>query len=154
MLRFKPLGHAILSNGRKDSPNERVSLCPRFPVRSQHLSDGRRMRLGGGRKHSSNCTRYLGKWDSAPEEGLDRHLVSRVQGNAVRAALLCCLVSQSEAREPLQIRLLEVQMPKGSKIKSQVGNWPLRVRKSIKNGQPHVRNGDLRQDRTVHILHQ
>ena len=83
----------------------------RLPVFGEHLGNRGRMRFRRGSEHFFNCIRDTSKWDAALEKRLHRHLVGRVQSDAVRSALFRRLERQPQAREALEVRLLKVQVP-------------------------------------------
>src|SRR5579859_2105847 len=112
----------LVDKGRPSSSgDERRSLFACLPVRSQHLPDGGGVRLGGGRKHSLNCTCNAGKRDFAVKECCDGYLVGGVQRDAVGAALFGRFVGEAETGETLKIGLFEVEMAQGCHIEGQGG---------------------------------
>ena len=96
---------------RSDSANKRMSSSTRFPVRCEHLCDGCGVRLGRGRKHFFNCTRYAVKGDFPLQEGLDSHLIGGIQRDAVGSALRRCLIGKAQTGKAFKIRLLKLEMP-------------------------------------------
>ena len=112
------------------------------------------MRLGRGCEHFFNCTRDACEGDSALQESLDGHLVGGIESDAVGSAFFCGLEGQAQAREALEVGLLEVQVAERGHVEGQRGSRALRVGERIQDGQAHVCDGDLRQDRPVHVLHQ
>ena len=83
---------------------------PALPISGKHLRNGGGVGLRGRRKHFFNCTRDAGKRYTAVEEGLDGHLVRGIQGDAVRPTFFRRFIGQPQAREALEVGLLEIQM--------------------------------------------
>ena len=109
---------------------------------------------GRGCKHFFNCTRDSGKRNTTFEECLDRDFVRGIQGDAVRSAFFRGLKGQAQAGKALEVGLLEVQMAQRGQVEGERGGRPLRIRERVQDGQPHVGDRDLRQDRAVDVLHQ
>ncbi len=78
------------------------------------------MRLRGGSEHLFNCTRDARKGNTPFKERLDGYFVGGIQGDAVGSALFRGLKGQAQAREALEIGLLEVQMPRAARSKVSV----------------------------------
>ena len=131
-----------------------MSRLTRFPVGGEHLRNGGGMGLRRGCEHLLNCTRDSHKGDTTFEECLYGHLVGGVQGNAVGSALFRGLKGQAQAGEALEIGRLEVQMAQGGQVEGERGGRPLRLGQRVEDGQAHVGDGNLRQDRAVDVLHQ
>ncbi len=64
------------------------------------------------------------------------------------------LVGQAQAGKALKIRLFEVEMAQRGEVEGQIRDRALRVGESVQDGQAHVGDGDLRQDRAINVLDQ
>ena len=88
--------------------------CPgpfsRLLIGCKHLRNGGGVCLRSCREYFFNCIRDAGERNTTFEEGSYGHLIGRVEGNAVRSTLFGRRKGQSQAGEPLEIRLLEVEM--------------------------------------------
>ena len=94
---------------------------PRLAIRSKHLRDGRRVGLRGCRKHLLNCTWDAHKWDTTIEESCDGHLVGGVEGDAMSSAFFRGLKGEAQAREALQVGLLEVEVRERGEVEGKRG---------------------------------
>ena len=100
------LARLRLLSWREQCPGPFSSLL----IGCEHLRNGGGVGLRGCREYFLNCIRDAGERNTTFEEGSNGHLISRIQGDAVRSTLFGRLKSQPQAREPLEIRLLEVEM--------------------------------------------
>ncbi len=88
---------------RPASLQQLTGSLTRFPVGCQHLCNGGGMRLRRGCEHFLNCTRDAHKGDTTFEECLDGYLVGGVEGDAVGSSNFGGCISQTEARETLEV---------------------------------------------------
>src|SRR3954466_12402571 len=117
------ISKSVLGGARQGirlSGDQRSRKLTRPPVQGEYLGNGGRMRLRRGREHSFNCIWDSGERDAMLEEGLDRHLVGRIECDAVSAPLFGCFVGQAQAGKALKIRLFEVQVAQGRKVEGEM----------------------------------
>ena len=100
------LARLRLLSWREQCPGPFSSLL----IGCKHLRNGGGVGLRGCREYFFNCIRDAVERNTTFEEGFNGHLIGRVEGDAVRSALFGRLKGQSEAREALEVRLLEVEM--------------------------------------------
>src|SRR5258708_6468596 len=94
---------------RRRSAHKLCGPFTRLPVCGEHLGNRSRVRFRRGSEHSFNCIWDTSKRDAPVKERFHSHLVGSVEGDAVGPALFCGLEGQSQAREALEVRLLEVK---------------------------------------------
>jgi hypothetical protein len=99
--------------------------------------------------------RDLREGDAAAEERRDRHLVGGVQHRRSDLVRPQRRVGEVEAREALDVGRLEVESADGCQVEpGDVEGQAPRVRQGHRNRPAHVRQAELREDRSVYELDQ
>ena len=89
--------------------------------------------------------------------GASRNASTAISSAALRAMQWACagcrgFIGQAQAGEALKIGRLEVEMRQRGHVEGQVAGDALGIGERVEDGQAHVGDGDLRQDRAVDVF--